>query len=104
MSWFDELFQDVRYGARSLLKRPGYAALAVAPPGLGIGANTAIFSVINGVPLKPLPYEHGERLAIVRQSAPLSGQAQMGVAIAEYYDYREQARVFVDPLIALRTE
>ena len=94
MSWFDELLQDVRYGARSLVKRPGYAALAVATLGLGIGANTAIFSVINGVLLKPLPYEHGDRLAIVRQSAPLSGQAQMGVAIAEYYDYREQAKVF----------
>ena len=94
MSWFDELIQDVRYGARSLVKRPGYAALAIATLGLGIGANTAIFSVINGVLLKPLPYEHGDRLAIVRQSAPLSGQAQMGVAVAEYYDYREQAKVF----------
>ena len=80
--------------ARTLVKRPGYAALAVVTLGLGIGANTAIFSVINGVLLKPLPYEHGDRLAIVRQSAPLSGQAQMGVAIAEYYDYREQAKVF----------
>ncbi len=94
MSWLDELFQDVRYGARTLAKRPGYAALAGITLGLGIGANTAIFSVINGVLLKPLPYEHGDRLAIVRQSAPLSGQAQMGVAIAEYYDYREQAKVF----------
>ncbi len=94
MSWLDELFQDVRYGVRTLVKRPGYAALAGITLGLGIGANTAIFSVINGVLLKPLPYEHGDRLAIVRQSAPLSGQAQMGVAVAEYYDYREQAKVF----------
>jgi putative ABC transport system permease protein len=94
MTWSDELLQDVRYGARSFVKRPGYAALAIATLGLGIGANTAIFSVINGVLLKPLPYEHGDRLAIVRQSAPLSGQAQMGVAVAEYYDYREQAKVF----------
>ncbi len=94
MNWFEELRQDVRYAARTLVKRPGYAALAILTLGLGIGANTAIFSVINGVLLKPLPYEHGERLVIVRQSAPISGQAQMGVAIAEYYDYREQARVF----------
>jgi putative ABC transport system permease protein len=94
MSWFDELVQDVRYGIRTLVKRPGYAALAVVTLGLGIGANTAIFSVINGVLLKPLPYEHGDRLAIVRQSAPLTGQTQMGVAVAEYYDYREQAKVF----------
>jgi putative ABC transport system permease protein len=94
VSWFDELLQDVRYGARTLFKHPGYAALAVLTLGLGIGANTAIFSVINGVLLKPLPYGHGDRLAIVRQSAPLTGQAQMGVAIAEYFDYREQAKVF----------
>jgi putative ABC transport system permease protein len=94
MSWVDELLQDVRYGAHTFVKRPGYAALAVLTLGLGIGANTAIFSVINGVLLKPLPYEHGDRLAIVRQSAPLTGQSQMGVAVAEYYDYREQARVF----------
>ena len=94
MSWFDELRQDVRYSARTLVKRPGYAALAILTLGLGIGASTAIFSVVNGVLLKPLPYEHGDRLAIVRQAAPLTGQAQMGVAVAEYYDYREQAKVF----------
>jgi putative ABC transport system permease protein len=94
MSWFDELLQDIRFGARTVVKRPGYATLAVLTLGLGIGANTAIFSVVNGVLLKPLPYEHGDRLAIVRQSAPLTGQAQMGIAVAEYYDYREQAKVF----------
>jgi putative ABC transport system permease protein len=94
ISWFDELLQDVRYGIRGLAKNPGYAALAVLTLGLGIGANTAIFSVINGVLLKPLPYEHGDRLVVVRQSTPLSGQSQVGVAIAEYFDYREQAQVF----------
>jgi hypothetical protein len=94
ISWVDELFQDVRYGARTLTKNPGYATLAILTLGLGIGANTAIFSVINGVLLKPLPYEHGDRLVVVRQSAPLAGQSQVGVAIAEYFDYREQADVF----------
>jgi putative ABC transport system permease protein len=94
ISWFDELVQDVRYGIRGLLKNPGYAALAVLTLGLGIGANTAIFSVINGVLLKPLPYEHGERLVVVRQSTPLTGQNQVGVAIAEYFDYRDQSQVF----------
>jgi putative ABC transport system permease protein len=94
ISWFDELFQDIRYGARTLAKNPGYATLAILTLGLGIGANTAIFSVINGVLLKPLPYEHGDRLVVVRQSAPLTGQPNVGVAIAEYFDYREQADVF----------
>ncbi|MEZ5285758.1 MAG: ABC transporter permease [Vicinamibacterales bacterium] len=94
ISWVDELVQDVRYGVRTLFSHPGYALLAVLTLGLGIGANTAIFSVINGVLLKPLPYEHGDRLVVVRQSAPLSGQNTLGVAIAEYFDYREQAEVF----------
>ncbi|HVG84650.1 MAG TPA: ADOP family duplicated permease, partial [Vicinamibacterales bacterium] len=94
ISWVDELLQDLKYGLRGLAKNPGYAALAILTLGLGIGANTAIFSVINGVLLKPLPYEHGERLVVVRQSAPLSGQNQVGVAIAEYFDYRDQAQVF----------
>ena len=99
ISWFDELLQDLRYGGRGLIRNPGYAALAIVTLGLGIGANTAIFSVINGVLLKPLPYEHGDRLMVVRQSAPLSGQATTGVAIAEYFDYRDQAAGVFDGLV-----
>ena len=78
---------------------PGYALLAVLTLGLGIGANTAIFSVINGVLLKPLPYEHGDRLVVVQQSRPLSGQPQVGVAIAEYFDYRERGKDVFDGLV-----
>jgi putative ABC transport system permease protein len=94
VSWLETLVADLRYGARALAKRPGYAALAVITLGLGIGANTAIFSVINGVLLKPLPYEHGDRLVVVQQSAPLAGQRQTGVSIQEYFDYRARADVF----------
>jgi len=99
ISWVDELVQDVKYGVRGLTRSPGYAALAILTLGLGIGANTATFSVINGVLLKPLPYEHGDRLVVVRQSAPLSGQNTLGVAIAEYFDYREQATAVFDGLV-----
>jgi predicted permease len=94
VSWIETLIADLRYGSRALLKHPGYALLAVLTLGLGIGANTAIFSVINGVLLKPLPYEHGDRLVVIQQSRPLSGQPQVGVAIAEYFDYRARADVF----------
>ncbi|MGH9383864.1 MAG: ABC transporter permease, partial [Vicinamibacterales bacterium] len=94
VSCVEMLVADLRYGARSLVKRPGYTLLAVLTLGLGIGANTAIFSVINGVLLKPLPYEHGDRLVIVRQSAPLAGQRNVGVGVAEYFDYRAQTDVF----------
>ena len=55
--WLEELVADLRYGFRGLIKNPGFATLAILTLGLGIGANTAIFSVINGVLLKPLPYE-----------------------------------------------
>ncbi|MEO7156181.1 MAG: ABC transporter permease, partial [Vicinamibacterales bacterium] len=94
IGWLETLVADLRYGTRALLKHPGYALLAVLTLGLGIGANTAIFSVINGVLLKPLPYEHGDRLVVLQQSAPLSGRRNTGVAIAEYFDYRERADVF----------
>ena len=99
ISWLETLIADLRYGARALIKHPGYALLAVLTLGLGIGANTAIFSVINGVLLKPLPYEHGDRLVIVQQSRPLSGQPQVGVAIAEYFDYRERGKDVFDGLV-----
>jgi predicted permease len=99
ISWLETLAADLRYGARALVKHPGYALLAVLTLGLGIGANTAIFSVINGVLLKPLPYEHGDRLVIVQQSRPLSGQPQVGVAIAEYFDYRERGKDVFDGLV-----
>jgi putative ABC transport system permease protein len=99
ISWLETLAADLRYGARALLKHPGYALLAVLTLGLGIGANTAIFSVINGVLLKPLPYEHGDRLVVLQQSRPLSGQPQVGVAIAEYFDYRERGKDVFDGLV-----
>jgi predicted permease len=94
ISWFEEFVQDLRYGWRQLLKNPGFAALAVVTLGLGIGANTAIFSVINGVLLKPLPYGNGERLVLIEQSAPLSNQPNFGVSIKELYDYRQQLPSF----------
>ena len=99
VSWFENLVADLKYGARALFKHPGYALLAVLTLGLGIGANTAIFSVINGVLLKPLPYEHGDRLVVLQQSRPLSGQPNVGVAIAEYFDYRERAKDVFDGLV-----
>ena len=86
VSWLEELVKDVRYGFRQLGKNPGFAAMAILTLGLGIGSNTAIFSVINGVLLKPLPYEHGDRLVLLQQSAPLNNQPTVGVSIKELYD------------------
>jgi putative ABC transport system permease protein len=90
----DDLMKDVQYAVRSLIKSPTYTLVAILTLGLGIGANTSIFSVISGVLLKPLPYANGDRLVLVRQSAPLAGRPDTGVSIKELYDYREQASDF----------
>ena len=94
VSWFENLVVDLRYGLRSMLKHPGYALLAIVTLGLGIGANTAIFSVIDGVLLKPLPYANGDRLVLIQERTPLQRQQTIGVSITELYDYRQQLTSF----------
>ena len=92
--WIEELRADIRYGIKTLLKNRGFAVLAVLTLGLGIGANTATFSVLNGVLLEPLPYDNGDRLVLIRHSAPLANQENIGVSIRELYDYRAQLASF----------
>ena len=94
MLWFDRTARTVRYAARTLRRQPGFALVAILVLGLGIGANTAMFSVIYGVLLKPLPYVQGDRLVLLQESAPLAGQDTIGISIAELYDYRQQLTGF----------
>jgi hypothetical protein len=85
----ESLLGDVRYAFRSLLKSPGFALATVLTLGLGIGANTAIFSLIHGVLLAPLPYRQGERLVVLQQSAPKAEVENLAFSIKEVYDYRD---------------
>jgi putative ABC transport system permease protein len=86
----ETLLQDLRYGLRSFAKNPGFTAVAVIVLALGIGANTAIFSVVNGVLLRPLPYKDSGRLLSVRELSP------KGIAIpvspGNFLDWRRQAK------------
>ncbi len=90
----EEARRAVRYAWRGLLKSPWFTGVAVLTLGLGIGVNTAIFSVIDSVLLAPLPYDDAGKLVLIRQSAPLAGQNDVGVSIRELYDYRERLASF----------
>ncbi|HZI79878.1 MAG TPA: hypothetical protein VFD69_10215, partial [Vicinamibacterales bacterium] len=89
---FDSLWQDVRHGARALRRSPGFAASAVLTLALGIGANAALFSVLDAVVLRPLPYSEPERLVGVWNSWTDTRRAT--ISSIEYFDYREQLRSF----------
>ena len=90
----DVLRQDIRFTFRSLRRQPAFALIAIVTLGLGIGANTAIFSVVNGVLLSPLPYREPERLVVLWQT--LKDQPQILVSYPDYLDWRRRAKSFQD--------
>jgi putative ABC transport system permease protein len=96
----DEMFQDLRFGVRMLLKNPGFTGIAVLTLALGIGANTAIFSVINAVLLRPLPYGEADRLVMVGHS--WGGGLPGEISSLNYRDCRDQNSVFENTTLVLR--
>src|SRR5215471_4504616 len=86
-------FHDIRYGVRSLSKRPAFTVIALITLALGIGANTAIFSLVNGVLLRPLPFAEPNRLVWMWGNIR-NGSRQASVSPLEYLDYRAQNQTF----------
>lgn len=88
------IIQDLRYALRQLRKNPGFTAVAVITLALGIGASTAIFSAVDTVLLRPLPYREPERLVVVTESLPAMSADEIGVSASEYIDYRDRNHSF----------
>ncbi|HSF23428.1 MAG TPA: ABC transporter permease, partial [Blastocatellia bacterium] len=90
----ETLLQDLRYGVRMLLKHPGFTFIAVLTLALGIGVNTALFSVVNAVLLRPLPYAEPERLAQVYEANAQQGYDRFAFSLANFVDHRDQQTGF----------
>ena len=86
------IFRDLRYALRTLSRAPGFTLAVVLTLGLGIGANTAIFSVVRGVLLRPLPHKDGDRLVYLRQSIDGPAGENIRFSVPEILDFREGAR------------
>jgi putative ABC transport system permease protein len=89
-----EIASDLRYAGRALRRSPGFSLLAISVMALGIGANTAVFSIVNSVLLKPLPYPNPDRIVTLRATFVTTGASQGLVSIANYRDWRDQSQSF----------
>jgi putative ABC transport system permease protein len=96
------LFSDIRFGIRSLVKHPAFTAIALITLALGIGANSTLFSFVNAILLRPLPYKDAERLVVLDETAPKQGIKSFDVSYPNFVDWRAQNHVFED--IGIYTE
>src|ERR1051325_4119988 len=95
----EALLQDLRHAARALVKTPGFTIVAVVTLALGIGANTAIFSVVNGVLLAPLPYREPERLVTVNHYYPSLNNLRAPVSVPGFRDYSARTDIFASAAV-----
>jgi hypothetical protein len=92
--WVEQTLADLRYACRSLLKTPGFAGIAILTLALGIGATIAIFTVVNAVLLRPLPFQDPERLMRVFDDLNGTGAKDIGMSVPELEDLRDRSGVF----------
>jgi putative ABC transport system permease protein len=102
--WIEDLVHDLRYGARTLVENPGFTLTAVITLSLGIGANTAIFSLINTVLLRSLPFPQPERIMTVWEEVPADVISRQGFAPGNYQDLKAQQTVFTQMAALTRSE
>ena len=96
VTMLDHLWRDIRHAIRALRRAPGFSVVAVAALALGIGANTAILSVVDAVLLRPLPYAQPERLVMLWEDASRNGFRRNTPAPGNYASWRDLSRSFVD--------
>ena len=94
VDWFQDFLQDIRYGSRMLRRSPGFTTIAVLTLAVGIGANTAIFSVVYAALLKPLPYPHPNQLVAVSETNPQKGIRESGTSYQDFRELRDENHVF----------
>jgi predicted permease len=104
VNFLENLLQDIRYAARGLRKNPGFVTIVVLSLALGIGANSTIFSVINALLYRPLPYEHAERLVVIWEMQLSHPENWQPPPIAELLDWKSQNHVFEDIALTSSTE
>jgi predicted permease len=101
--WTEALLRDFRFALRTLRRAPGFTAVALFTLALGIGATTSVFTVVNGVLLRPLPYAEAERLVLVWTTDPTAEQAELPFSTADYLDVRERATSLAAAAVRART-
>src|SRR5688572_29806520 len=98
-NWLENLIQDVRYGVRTLRKSPAFSIVAVLALALGIGANTAMFSVAYGILLRPLPYTDADRIASVSMNYAPRDSSFSTMCVRDYLLWKENNRAFEEPVL-----